>query len=132
VTATEGALRPAVRRGHGAAFWGKNLTGASVSRLAKSRPVVDARCVVATTLLADALDPFTGGRLWAFKPFAKDGSMDFLPGAVTMTPLDIMDLACSLTASDLPVTVDTRAIPSRAVDVSSTPVTLAVERQTVD
>jgi hypothetical protein len=47
-------------------------------------------------------------------------------------PLGITDLACSMTASDQPVTVAPRAIPSRAVTVSSTPTTLAVEQQTAN
>ena len=86
--------------------------------------------VVATTLLADALDPFTGGRLWAFKPFAKDGSIDFAPGTVTTMPLGITNLACSMRDSDLAATIDSRDVPSRAVTVTSTPVGLTQELQT--
>lgn len=89
--------------------------------------------VVATTLLADALDPFgLGGRLWAFKPFAKDGTIAFSAGTVTTTPLGVAPLICPMTASDHPVTVDTRAIPGRAVAVTSTQVTLAVDQQTAN
>jgi hypothetical protein len=86
--------------------------------------------VVATTLLADALDPFTGGRLWAFKPFAKDGSIDFAAGSVTTTPLGVTNLACSMTASDLAVTLEAHDVPSRAVPVTSTPVGLTEAQQT--
>ncbi len=86
--------------------------------------------VVATAFLADALDPFTGGHLWAFKPFAKDGSIDFVPGAVTTTPLGITNLTCAMSDSDLSVTLTTHDVPSRAVDVTSTPVGLPTEQQT--
>jgi hypothetical protein len=89
--------------------------------------------VVATTLLADATDPFGGlGRLWALKPFIKDGTIDFTPGAVTTTPLGLTNLVCSMTASDRPVMVDARAVPSRAVTVTSTPVSLAVDQHTAN
>ena len=78
------------------------------------------------------LVPFTGGHLWAFKPFAKDGSIDFVPGAVTTTPLGITKLACAMSDSDLSVTLTTHDVPSRAVAVTSTPVGLPTESQTDD
>jgi hypothetical protein len=65
-----------------------------------------------------------------FKPFAKDGSIDFTPGAVTTTPLGITNLTCSMSDSDLLVTLDARDVPSRVVSVTSTPVVLAEEQQT--
>lgn len=87
---------------------------------------------MAAALLADANDPFTGGRLWAFKPFAKDGSGDFLPGSVTTTPLGLTDLSCSMTASGRPLTVTTHDVPSHAVAVTSDAVALGVEQQTAN
>jgi hypothetical protein len=86
---------------------------------------------VATALTHDAADPL-GGRLWAFKPFAKDGSIPFLPGTATRTPLAVVDLACSLVASDRTLPVQARAIGTRSVSVSSTPVALAIAQQTAD
>lgn len=86
--------------------------------------------IVATALLADAFDPFTGGRLWAFKPFAKDGTIDFVPDAVTTTSLGIANLSCSMSDSDLFVGLEAVGVPSRAVTVTSTPVGLSTEQQT--
>jgi hypothetical protein len=87
--------------------------------------------VVATTLLRDTADPL-GGRLWAFKPFAKDGSITFLPGTARVDPLDVVDLACSFTASDQSVGVEERPIGTRSVVVTSIPVDLGVAQQTVE
>ncbi len=89
--------------------------------------------VAVATLLADAAEPFSpSGRLWAFKPFIKDGAIDFVPGAVTVTPLAVSNLVCSMTASARPVTVQTRDVSSRAVTVTSTPLDLTVEQQTTN
>jgi hypothetical protein len=85
--------------------------------------------VVATALLRDSADPLSG-RLWAFKPFAKDGSIAFLPGTARVDPLDVVDLPCSFTASDQSVGVEQHPIGARAVVVTSTPVSLAVAQQT--
>jgi hypothetical protein len=120
----------------GGILWANRYTFGDIGAFSASGQVAlrlaDDGGMVATTLLADALDPFAGGRLWAFKPFAKDGFADFLPGSVTVTPLGISNLTCSMTASDRPVTVDTRAIPTRVVTVTSTAVGLTVEQQTAN
>ena len=84
---------------------------------------------VATAIVADASDPL-GGRLWAFKPFAKDGSITFQPGTASVEPLDIVDLACSFTARDQAVGIEQRAIGTRRVVVTSTAVNLGVAQQT--
>jgi len=90
--------------------------------------------VVTTALLADAADPFgLGGRLWAFKPFVKDGTIDFLPGSVTTTDLGAVELCTQPTeATDASVVVTGQTIPVRAVTVSSTPVSLGVAAQTAN
>lgn len=120
----------------GNVLWGKRYTFGTAGTHANSGHVAvrlaDDGGVVATTLLADALDPFLGGRLWAFKPFAKDGTIDFSAGAVTTTPLGITNLPCAMSDSDLPLTLETIAVPSRVVDVVSTPVGLGTEQQTPD
>jgi hypothetical protein len=119
-------------------IWQKRYTFGSTGSYSASGHVAvrlaDDGGVVTTTLLADALDPFAPtGRLWAFKPFVRDGFVDFLPGAVTTTDLGAADVCSSMTATtDRPVTVVTQAIPTRAVDVSSAPVTLAVAPQTAN
>jgi len=58
--------------------------------------------VVATALAVAPSDPL-GGWLWAFKARAKDGSIEFSPDTVQVTPLEITDLPCTL--SDAPLTV---------------------------
>lgn len=118
----------------GNVLWATRYTFGTAGAYANSGHVgvrlADDGGVVATALLADALDPFTGGRLWAWKPFAKDGTIDFTAGAVTTTPLAITNLACSLTDADLAVTLTARDVPSRAVTVTSTPVDLQTAPQT--
>src|SRR6185295_5239228 len=120
--------------GVGNVLWGARYTFGTTGAYSYSGHVAvrlaDDGGVVTTALLADAFDPFTGGRLWAFKPFTKDGTIDFVPGAVTTTPLGITNLACSMSDTDLAVTLDARDVPSRAVSVTSTPVVLAEEQQT--
>jgi hypothetical protein len=85
--------------------------------------------VVTTALVTDPGDPL-GGRLWAFKPFAKDGSIPLQSDAATILPLDVTDLACSMTASDLTVGVGERAIGTRTVVATSAPAALTVAQQT--
>ncbi|MCW5889305.1 MAG: hypothetical protein KIT14_02000 [bacterium] len=120
--------------GVGNILWAKRYTFGAPGAHANSGHVAvrlaDDGGVVATTLLADALDPFTGGRLWAFKPFAKDGTIAFAPGAVTTTPLGITNLPCAMGDTDVAATLETVAVPSRAVAVTSTPVGLATAQQT--
>ena len=86
---------------------------------------------MATALVGDSADPL-GGHLWAFKPLAKDGTISFAPGAATTTPLDIVELACSLSDSDREVTVTPAPIDWRAVTVTSTQAALGVSTQTAD
>jgi len=85
--------------------------------------------VVTTALAADPADPL-GGFLWTFKPFAKDGTIAFAPGAASSTPLAVTDLPCTLVASDRPLTATARPIQSRTVTLASMPVTLATAVQT--
>lgn len=87
--------------------------------------------VVATTLLRDSADPLSG-KLWAFKPFAKDGSIAFQPGTARVDPLDVVDLPCAFTASAQSVAVEERPVGTRRVDVASTPVTLSIGQQTAE
>ena len=85
---------------------------------------------VLVTAVVDNPAQFDAGRLWAFKPFAKDGSIDFAPGSVTATALGITNLPCSMSDSDLAVTFTPVDVPSRAVAVGSTPVILTEGQQT--
>src|SRR5262249_11353368 len=84
---------------------------------------------VATAQVQDLADPL-GGFLWAFKPFAQDGSIDFTPGAATPTPLEIAALDCSMTATAHAVTVTSMPVGVRSVAVSSTPVALDEAQET--
>jgi hypothetical protein len=120
----------------GNVVWGKRYTFGTTGAFAMSGQVAvrlaDDGGIVTTALLADALDPFgVGGRLWGFKPFAKDGSIDFTAGAVTTTALGITNAAgCSMAATDLAVTAVPQNVPSRAAILTSTPVGPFVEQQT--
>ncbi len=120
----------------GNVLWAKRYTFGTTGAFHNSGHVAvrlaDDGGVVATALLAAPLDAFMGGRLWAWKPFAKDGTIDFSPGTVATTPLGITNLACSMTASDLSVTTQVVAVPSRAVTVMSTPTGLVEEQQTAN
>jgi hypothetical protein len=85
--------------------------------------------VVATALAVDALDVL-GGLLWTMKPFARDGTIPFVPGGATLTPLGVVNLGCSLNASDRPLVLQETSIPTRAVSVTSSPAALTTEQQT--
>ena len=87
---------------------------------------------VLVTAVLDTGDPanFDAGRIWAFKPFAKDGTIDFVPGAAIALPLGISELDCSMTASDFPIQLTPVDVPSRSVSLVSVPVTLDVAQQT--
>ncbi len=87
--------------------------------------------VMATALVTDATNPL-GGHLWAFKPFARDGSISFSPGAVTANPLGIADLDCTLTASDRAITATTSPVVVTRAEVMASPVSLTVAKQTAD
>jgi hypothetical protein len=71
------------------------------------------------------------GRLWAFKPFAKDGTIDFVSGAAIALPLDVTELDCSMTASDFPIQLTPVDVASHSAPVVSVPVSLDVAAQTV-
>jgi hypothetical protein len=88
---------------------------------------------VFVTAVLDTGDPadFDAGRIWAFKPFAKDGTIDFVPGTAVALPLGISELDCSMTASDFPIQLTPVDVPTRSVSVVSVPVTLDVAGQTV-
>ena len=85
--------------------------------------------VLATALVADPAHPLDGF-LWAFKPFAKDGSISFSPDAVTVSPLAVTNLACSLTATDKVITVQAATMSPRSASVSSVPVQVISAQQT--
>ncbi len=87
--------------------------------------------VVATAVVSDPADPL-GGRLWAFKPFVKNGDITFLPGAATALPLAISELDCTMTASDVAIPLTSLSLSPRSVPVASTPVALDVARQTAE
>lgn len=118
----------------GNVLWASRYTFGSTGAHANSGHVAvrlaDDGGIVTTALLADALDPFLGGRLWAFKPFAKDGAIDFTAGAVTAAPLGITNLPCTMSDTDLAVGLGAVDVPSRAAALESTPVGLVTEQQT--
>jgi hypothetical protein len=64
------------------------------------------------------------------KPFARDGTIPFVPGGATLTPLGVVNLGCSLNASDRPLVLQETSIPTRAVSVTSSPAALTTEQQT--
>ncbi|HWP67478.1 MAG TPA: hypothetical protein VNO26_16395 [Candidatus Limnocylindria bacterium] len=70
------------------------------------------------------------GALWAFKPFARDGFLDFLAGTASADPLGIASLDCSMTASDANVEVVPVSVAVKSVALTSTPRTLDVAAQT--
>jgi hypothetical protein len=84
--------------------------------------------VVTTALVVDPADPL-GGRLWAWKPFAKDGTITFQPGAASSTPVGITDLECSFTASDRALTATPVPVETRRLTFTSTPATLETSQQ---
>jgi hypothetical protein len=86
---------------------------------------------MATALVTDTTNPL-GGHLWAFKPFARDGSISFSPGAVTAAPLGIADLDCWLTASDRAITATTLPVVVTPTEVTAPSVSLTVTKQTAD
>ena len=64
------------------------------------------------------------------KPFAKNGAISFSPDAVTVTPLGVTNLACSLTASNTAITVQPGSMAPRAVSVTSVAVQVDGAQQT--
>ena len=83
---------------------------------------------LATALVADSTHPL-GGRLWAWKPFAKDGSIAFSAGAA-VSALEILDLPCTLTAQDSLVDIRATPVAGRSVSVSSKGAQFVVAKQT--
>jgi hypothetical protein len=67
-----------------------------------------------------------------FKPFARDGSISFSPGAVTAASLEIADLDCSLTASDRAISTTTSPVVVTPAEVTAPSVALTVMKQTAD
>jgi len=84
--------------------------------------------IFATAVAVDPSDSL-GGLLWAFKPFAKDGSITFSPDTVTAQPLDVTNLACSLTASDRAISVRSTPLSGRSAQVTSTAVAVQTATQ---
>jgi hypothetical protein len=118
--------------GAGHVQWAKGYSFGAPGAYRRSGPVAvrlsDDGGVVATALLED---PF-GGALWALKPFAKDGFVEFLPGTASAMPLGVSNLDCSMTASNADIQLVPATVPTRSVDVMSAPHTLDVAAQTAD
>jgi hypothetical protein len=85
--------------------------------------------VLATALLVDPNDAL-GGLLWAFKAFAKDGSIDFSSGSVDAGSLAIDNLECSLTDTDLKVSAKRAEMSTRSVTIDAKDVALKQSEQT--
>lgn len=117
----------------GAVLWANRYTfGPAAGPLASGQVGVrltDDGGIFATALVADPAHPLDGF-LWAFKPFARDGSVTFSPDAVAVTPLAITSLACSLTATDRSFTTQVTSITPRTPNVVSVPVQVTTAAQT--
>ena len=117
----------------GALLWAQRYTFGPAAAYTASGQVgvrlTDDGGIFATTLVADPAHPLDGF-LWAFKPFARDGAIDFTPDTVTAQALPITNLTCSLTASDRALTVEPASLGSRSVNVSSIPVQVTTAEQT--
>jgi len=117
----------------GAVLWGNRYTfGPAAAYLASGQVGVrltDDGGIFATALVSDPAHPLDGF-LWAFKPFAKNGAISFSPDAVTVTPLGVTNLACSLTASNTAITVQPGSMAPRAVSVTSVAVQVDGAQQT--
>jgi hypothetical protein len=83
------------------------------------------------TAVVDNPAQFDEGRLWAFKPFAKDGTICCVPDTAIALPLNVTELDCSMTASDFAIQLTPVDVPTRSVSVVSVPVSLDVAAQTV-
>jgi hypothetical protein len=86
---------------------------------------------MATALVSEPDDPL-GGRLWAFEPFAKDGAIPLDAGAAVSTPLEVVDLTCSMTDANRPVEVTPAPVESRSVEVVSSAFGIDVAAQTAE
>jgi hypothetical protein len=117
----------------GAVLWAKRYTFGPAAAFVASGLVgvrlTDDGGILATALVADPAHPLDGF-LWAFKPFARDGSIAFSSDAVTVTDLPITNLTCSLTASDRTFTTQVTSIVPRTPAVASVPVQVVIAQQT--
>jgi len=117
----------------GAVLWAKRYTFGPAAAFVASGQVgvrlTDDGGILATTLVVDPDHPLDGF-LWAFKPFARDGSISFSPDAVTVTDLPITNLDCSLTATDRTFTTQVSPITPRTPSVTSVPVQVTTAQQT--
>jgi hypothetical protein len=69
------------------------------------------------------------GALWAFKAFAKDGSIELDPARAQRVPLTASNLDCAIAASDLSLEQATLSVAARSIDIKDeeldlTPTTL--------
>jgi hypothetical protein len=117
----------------GAVLWGNRYTfGPAAAYVASGQVGVrltDDGGIFATALVSDPAHPLDGF-LWAFKPFAKNGAISFNADAVTVTPLGVTNLPCSLTAGNTAITVQAGSMTPRAVNVASVAVQVGVAQQT--
>jgi hypothetical protein len=117
----------------GAVLWANRYTFGPAAAYIPSGQVgvrlTDDGGILATALVQDLVHPLDGF-LWAFKPFAKNGAIPFSPDAVTVSPLGVTNLSCSLTAGNTAITVQAALMTPQAVNVSSVPVQVSVSQQT--
>ncbi|HTS80912.1 MAG TPA: hypothetical protein VMH40_09970 [Myxococcaceae bacterium] len=117
----------------GAVLWAKRYSfGPAASLLASGQVGVrltDEGGVLATTLVADPAHPLDGF-LWAFEPFARDGSITFSPDAVTVTDLPITNLVCTLSAANRSFTTQLTPLTPQTANVVSLPVQVTTAQQT--
>jgi hypothetical protein len=121
--------------GAGRILWASRYTfGGPGARVASGHVGVhltDDGGAMATALVNDPADPL-GGHLWAFKPYAKDGSISLSSGAAASSPLEVVDLDCSMTDTDRAVEMTAAPMEWRSVTVTSRPFGLDVAAQTAD
>jgi hypothetical protein len=121
--------------GAGRILWANRYTfGGPGARVASGHVGVhltDDGGAMASALVDDPADPL-GGHLWAFRPYAKDGSISLAPGAAASTPLEVVDLPCSMTDTDRAVEMTAAPMEWRSVTVTSRAFGLDVAAQTAD
>jgi hypothetical protein len=117
----------------GALLWANRYTFGPAAAYVSSGQVgvrlTDDGGILATALVEDPAHPLDGF-LWAFKPFAKNGSIAFTPDAITVEALPIANLPCSLTAADRALSVQAASITQRSANVASVPVQVTAALQT--
>ncbi len=119
----------------GKVAWAKRYTFGAAGKHQRSGVtgvrLTDDGGIFASTLLADPVEPLgSSGLLWTFKPYAKNGEIAFLQDTVKVTPLEITNLDCSLTAVDRPVAISSGAVAPRSVTVTSNLAPLTTAKQT--